>query len=57
MQKCAKAESPASTGRKTRRRVEYRVDAELPDPLPVTEQELDLLEGELADFIEELLGR
>jgi hypothetical protein len=29
----------------------------LPDPLPVTEEELDLLEVELADFIDELLER
>jgi len=29
---------------------------DLPDPLPVTEAELDLLASELADFLEELLG-
>jgi hypothetical protein len=29
---------------------------DLPDPLPVTEAELDLLTSELADFLEELLG-
>jgi hypothetical protein len=29
----------------------------LPDPLPVTEAELDLLARELADFVEELLRR
>ena len=57
MQKCAKAKSPASTGRKTRRRVECRAIVDLPDPLPVTEEELDLLEVELADFIDELLER
>ena len=57
MQKCAKAKNPASAGSKTRRRVEYRVIADLPDPLPVTEAELDLLTRELADFVEELLGR
>jgi hypothetical protein len=56
MQKCAKAKSPSSAGRKTGRRVEYRVIADLPDPLPVTEAELDLLTSELADFLEELLG-
>jgi hypothetical protein len=57
MQKCAKAKSPANAGRKTRRRVECQAIVDLPDPLPVTEQELDLLEVELADFIDELLGR
>lgn len=34
----------------------YVVHVDLPDPLPVTEQELDLLETELSDFIEELLS-
>ena len=57
MQKCAKAKSRQSAGRKTCRRVEYRVIADLPDPLPVTEAELDLLTRELADFVEKLSGR
>ena len=57
MQKCAKAKNPASAGSKTRWRVEYRVIADLPDPLPVTEAELDLLETELSDFVEELLSQ
>jgi hypothetical protein len=30
--------------------------ADLPDPLPVTPVELDLLERELSDFLSELLG-
>ena len=33
------------------------VHVDLPDPLPVTEGELDLLETELSDFVEELLGQ
>jgi hypothetical protein len=56
MQKCAKAKSPASAGRKTRRRVEYRAIVDLPDPLPVTEAEFDLLARELRDFVDELLA-
>ncbi len=36
---------------------QYVAHVELPDPLPVTEQELDLLEVELADCIDELLER
>jgi len=57
MQKCAKPKSPASAALKTSRTGECRVIADLPDPLPVTEAELDLLTRELADFVEELLGR
>ena len=38
------------------RLAQYKVVSELPDPLPVTEGELDLLETELSDFIEELLS-
>ena len=44
---------PASEGV---RLAKYKVVSDLPDPLPVTEQELDLLESELSDFIEELLS-
>jgi hypothetical protein len=36
---------------------DYKVVSDLPDPLPVTEEELDLLETELSDFIEELLSQ
>ena len=57
MQKCAKPKSRANPGLKTSRRIEYRLIDDLPDPLPVTEAELDLLTRELADFVEELLGR
>ena len=56
MQKCAKPKSRANPGLKTSRRIEYRLIGDLPDPLPVTEAELDLLTSELADFLEELLG-
>ena len=35
----------------------YRVISDLPDLLPVTEGELELLESELADFIAELLKK
>ena len=56
MRKCAKAKRPPSDGRKTCQRVEYRIIADLPDPLPVTPVELDLLERALSDFLSELLG-
>ena len=36
---------------------QYVVHLDLPDPLPVTEGELDLLETELSDFEEELLSQ
>ena len=36
---------------------DYTVIVDLPDPLPVTEAELELLESELADFIAELLKK
>jgi hypothetical protein len=39
-----------------RRPPAYKVLVDLPDPLPVTEAELDLLESELAAFIAELLA-
>ena len=45
----------ASESRKTRPKAEYRVIVDLPDPLPITEAEIDLLERELADFLAELL--
>ena len=56
MQKCAKPKSRANPGPKTSRRIGYRLIDDLPDPLPVTEAELDLLTSELADFLEELVG-
>jgi hypothetical protein len=65
------AESPASSkmpddgvrralsisGKRPRRAHEsdYEVLVDLPDPLPVTKAELDLLENELSAFIAELL--
>lgn len=33
----------------------YKIISDLPDRLPITEEELDLLETELSGFIEELL--
>ena len=45
----------ANSGKKTRETAGYRVIVDLPDLLPVTEGELELLESELADFIAELL--
>lgn len=47
--------APANSGRKTRETSGYKVIVDLPEPLPVTEGELELLESELADFIAELL--
>jgi hypothetical protein len=34
----------------------YTVVSNLPDPLPITLAEIELLERELADFFEKLLG-
>jgi len=39
-----------------RRAADYTVIVDLPDPLPITEAEIEMLERELADFFEELLG-
>jgi hypothetical protein len=47
--------APANLGRNARETAGYKVIADLPDLLPVTEGELELLEAELADFIAELL--
>jgi hypothetical protein len=47
--------APANPGKKTRETNGYKVLVDLPDLLPVTEGELELLEAELADFIAELL--
>jgi hypothetical protein len=47
--------APASLGKKPRETAGYEVVIDLPDLLPVTEGELELLETELADFIAELL--
>jgi hypothetical protein len=38
------------------RLAQYKVVCDLPDPLPITDLELELLETELSDFIEELLS-
>lgn len=48
-------QAPANSGKKTRETSGYKVIVDLPDLLPVTEGELELLESELADFIAELL--
>ena len=47
--------APANLGKKPRETAGYKVIVDLPDVLPVTEGELELLESELADFIAELL--
>lgn len=36
---------------------DYKVITDLPDLLPITEAELDLLENEFADFIAELMKK
>ena len=48
-----------AVSRKARRRntEDYTVIIDLPDPLPVTDAELELLESELAEFIAELLKK
>ena len=52
------ASGPAPVARKSRQRAEdYTVIVDLPDPLPITEAEIELLESELADFIAELLKK
>jgi hypothetical protein len=51
----ARPGAPANSGKKTRETSGYKVIVDLPDLLPVTEGELELLESELADFIAELL--
>ncbi|MBV8978203.1 MAG: hypothetical protein JOZ13_12580 [Alphaproteobacteria bacterium] len=47
--------APSNLGKKTPNSTAYKVIVDLPEPLPVTEGELELLESELADFIAELL--
>ena len=47
--------APANSGKKTRETNGYKVIADMPDLLPVTEGELELLEAELSEFIAELL--
>ena len=52
------APTRAPAPRKSRQRAEdYTVIVDLPDPLPITEAEIELLESELADFIAELLKK
>jgi hypothetical protein len=51
----ARPYAPANSGKKTRETSGYKVIVDLPDSLPVTEGELELLESELSDFIAELL--
>ncbi len=49
---------PATAPPKSRQRAEdYTVIVDLPDALPITEAEIELLESELADFIAELLKK
>jgi hypothetical protein len=40
-----------------RRANDYKVIMDMPDPLPITEAEIELLESELTDFIAELLKK
>jgi len=48
----------AVDGRESKRCAnDYKVIIEMPDTLPVTQGELELLESELADFIAELLKK
>ncbi len=50
--------SLAKSGRPRRHSAcDYKVITDLPDLLPITEAELDLLETELADFIAELMKK
>jgi hypothetical protein len=51
----ARPRAPANSGKKPRETAGYRVIVDLPDLLPVTEGELELLESELSEFIAELL--
>jgi hypothetical protein len=51
----ARPGASANSGKKTRETSGYKVIVDLPDLLPVTGGELELLESELADFIAELL--
>ncbi len=46
-----KAHPPRNAGKD-----HYAVVCDLPDPLPITEAEIEMLERELAAFFEELLG-
>jgi hypothetical protein len=47
----------SSCGEQRGREGKFAVINELPDPLPVSEAELDILERELATFIATFLGR
>jgi hypothetical protein len=48
----------APVSRKSKRSAnDYKVIIDMPDPLPVTQGELELLESELAEFIAELLKK
>lgn len=51
------AGAPASPKSRRQRAEDYTVIVDLPDPLPITEAEIELLEAELADFIVELLKK
>lgn len=51
---------PSGTGTdapaKVRKEGKYRMVTDLPDVLPITDAELDLLEAALGDFLTEILG-
>lgn len=51
------AGAPVSPKNRRQRAEDYTVIVDLPDPLPITEAEIELLEAELADFIAELLKK
>jgi hypothetical protein len=51
------AGSPVPAISRAKGAADYRVIVDLPDVLPVTEGELELLESELAEFIAELLKK
>lgn len=49
------AATPCGNGHESRRKRGYALVTDLPEPLPVTEAELELLERELSAFITALL--
>jgi hypothetical protein len=55
--KIAASPAPAASRKSRQRAEDYTVIVDLPDPLPITEAEIELLESELADFIAELLKK
>lgn len=53
----ARTAAPVRSSKGRQRAEDYTVIVDLPDPLPITETEIELLESELADFIAELLKK